>query len=178
MNKFKVGDKVKLKSLEEIRKIDKNLNFIKEENLKKMQGKVYTISYICGNQDCILLEDEENYWFNPNFFVKADIFFEIALSINFSGTLVIEKGEIVKVEEKKEILDEVEKEYLRAVIKPFRKRIKKIVKYFDHSDYGHYDFIDIYLISGEEITFPYFEQNTMYKGMISGKDYTLEELGL
>ena len=109
--------------------------------------------------------------------VKANKFYK-TLPNDFTGKLTIDKGQVIKKEEKKEILDEVEKEYLRAVIKPFRKRIKKIVKYFDHSDYGHYDFIDIYLISGEEIIFPYFEQNTMYKGMISGKEYTLEELGL
>lgn len=177
MSKFKVGDKVKLKSLEEIRKIDKDLYGINNKDLKKMQGKVYTIGYICEDGYCLLSEDVA-YWFKSDFLVKADIFFGIMLSINFSGTLVIEKGKIVKMEKKEDILDEVEKEYLRAVIKPFRKRIKKIVKYFDHSDYGHYDFIDIYLKSGEEITFPYFEQNTMYKGMISGKEYTLEELGL
>ena len=177
MNKFKVGDKVKLKSLEEIRKIDKDLYGINNKDLKKMQGKVYTIGYICEDGDCLLSEDVA-YWFKSDFLVKADIFFDIMLSINFSGTLVIEKGKIVKMEKKEDILDEVEKEYLRAVIKPFRKRIKNIVKYVVHSDRGHYDFIDIYLISGEEITFPYFEQYTMYKGMISGKEYTLEELGL
>ena len=109
--------------------------------------------------------------------IKENKFYK-TLPDDFSGKLTIEKGQVVEKEEKEKILDEVEKEYLRAVIKPFRKRIKKIVKYFDHSDYGHYDFIDIYLISGEEIIFPYFEQNTMYKGMISGKEYTLEELGL
>lgn len=173
MNKFKIGDKVKLKSLEEIRKIDKNLNFIREEDLKKMQGKVYTISHICRNQDCMLLEDEENYWFNPNFFVKADIFFEITLSINFSGTLVIEKGEIVKVEEKKEILDEVEEEYLRAVIKPFYKRVINIRKagYFD----TEYILINL---NADTITLPYFKKGEMYKGMEPNKSYSLQELGL
>lgn len=38
MSKFKVGDKVRLKSIEKIRKIDKSLLGIDEEYLKEMQG--------------------------------------------------------------------------------------------------------------------------------------------
>lgn len=173
MSKFKVGDKVKLKSLEEIRKIDENLNFIEEVDLKKMQGKVYTISYICGNQDCILLEDEKNYWFKNDFLVKVDIFFNITLPKDFSGTFVIEKGKIVKMEEKNEILDEVEKEYLRAVIKPFYKRVINIRKarYFD----TEYILINL---NADTITLPYFKKGEMYKGMEPNKSYSLQELGL
>lgn len=178
MRDFKVGDKVRIKSVDEIRKIDKGLYGIHEEDLNEMQGKVYTIGSIeCNGDKCILLEDIISYIFKFDYLEKVDTFYK-TLPNDYSGKLTIEKGQVIEREDKKEILDEVEKEYLRAVIKPFRKRIKKIVKYFIHSDYGHYDFIDIYLISGEEITFPYFEQNTMYKGMISGKEYTLEELGL
>ena len=178
MNKFKVGDKVRIKSVDEIRKIDKSLFGITEETLKKMQGKVYTIYYIFNEDNVLeLREDKNHYYFKSDFMEKVNKFYK-TLPNDFTGKLTIEKGQVVEKEEKGNILDEVEKEYLRAVIKPFRKRIKKIVKYFAHFDRGHYDFIDIYLISGEEITFPYFEQNTMYKGMISGKEYTLEELGL
>ena len=182
MGDFKVGDKVRIKSIEEIRKIDKSLNGIDEEVLKGMQGKIYTISYVDKNsQECellyVLIEYKDYFSFKSDFLVKIENYYK-DLPDTYSGKLVIEKGQVIEREDKKEILDEVEKEYLRAVIKPFRKRIKKIVKYFVHSDRGHYDFIDIYLISGEEITLPYFEQYTMYKGMISGKDYTLEELGL
>ena len=170
MRDFKVGDKVRIKSIEKIRRIDKGLYGIHEEDLNKMQGKVYTIESIeCNGNTCRLLEDIISYIFKFDYLEKVDTFYK---------TLPIEKGQVIEKEDKKEILDEVEKEYLRAVIKPFRKRIKKIVKYFVCFDSGHYDFIDIYLISGEEITLPCFEQNTMYKGMISGKEYTLEELGL
>lgn len=172
MNKFKVGDKVKLKSLEEIRKIDKDLYGIINKDLKKMQGKVYTIEYICEDGDCLLSEDVA-YWFKSDFLVKADIFFGIMLSINFSGTLVIEKGKIVKMEKKEDILNEVEKEYLRAVIKPFRKSITYIKKETaidkEYIELGlDYDVIDL----------PYFKKGKMYKGMKEDKEYTLEELGL
>ena len=172
MSKFKVGDKVKLKSLEEIRKIDKDLYGINNKDLKKMQGKVYTIGYICEGGDCLLSEDVA-YWFKSDFLVKADIFFDIMLSINFSGTLVIEKGKIVKMEKKEDILDEVEKEYLRAVIKPFRKRMTCIKK----SRYFNYEFI-ILNLDNDGIFLPSFKKGKMYKGMKEDKEYTLEELGL
>ena len=172
MSKFKVGDKVKLKSLEEIRKIDKDLYGINNKDLKKMQGKVYTIGYICEDGDCLLSEDVA-YWFKSDFLVKADIFFDIMLSINFSGTLVIEKGKIVKMEKKEDILDEVEKEYLRAVIKPFRKRMTCIKK----SRYFNYEFI-ILNLDNDGIFLPGFKKGKMYKGMKEDKEYTLEELGL
>lgn len=172
MNKFKVGDKVKLKSLEEIRKIDKDLYGINNKDLKKMQGKVYTIGYICEDGDCLLSEDVA-YWFKSDFLVKADIFFGIMLSINFSGTLVIEKGKIVKMEKKEDILDEVEKEYLRAVIKPFYKRVINIRK----ARYFGVEYIVINL-NADSIALPYFKEGKMYKGMEPNKSYSLQELGL
>jgi hypothetical protein len=72
-----------------------------------------------------------------------------------------------------EILDDIEKEYLRAVIKPFRNRVKYIKKH----TYYEKEYIEIY-VKGEAIIFPYFKKNTMYKGMEKYKEYTLEELGL
>ena len=73
MSKFKVGDKVRLKSLEEIRKIDKNLLGIDEEDLKEMQGKIYTIEYIPKNKErCQLLEDMRGYWFTFDFLNKEE----------------------------------------------------------------------------------------------------------
>ena len=76
----------------------------------------------------------------------------------------------------KPVLDEVEKDYLSYVIKPFRNRIKYFYKWAcadcdteiimavckDHSYLG----------------FPPFKKNAMYKGMVSNKKYTLDDLGL
>lgn len=73
----------------------------------------------------------------------------------------------------KPILNEKEKEYLSNVIKPFRDTVKRIVKVYDFGK----EFISIDLERGE-IQLPYFEPDTMYKGMEIYKDYTLEELGL
>lgn len=74
----------------------------------------------------------------------------------------------------KEILDEKEKEYLSAVIKPFKNRIDYIKKI----DLTGREFIYIYLKNDEDIDFPYFKKGTMYKGMKLGRQYTLKELGL
>lgn len=79
-------------------------------------------------------------------------------------------------ERKEEILTDEEKEYLSAVIKPFRNRIDCITKY----EYGGYDeqYIIIKSIKDEKYYLPEFASNTMYKGMELDKEYTLEELGI
>lgn len=80
--------------------------------------------------------------------------------------------------EQKDILDKVEKEYLSAVIKPFRNKIDYIMK--RRTLKCDKDYIAIsFLNNGEELfTLPYFKQDTMYKGMKFGKQYTVDELGL
>lgn len=74
----------------------------------------------------------------------------------------------------KEILDEKEKEYLSAVIRPFKGRVDYIKKI----DLTSREFIYIHLKNDEDIDFPYFKKGTMYKGMKLDKRYTLKELGL
>lgn len=95
-------------------------------------------------------------------------------------------GKIIKIEEptyktvyeiKPEILDKTEKRYLNNVIKPFREDIKYIVKVGNFSD-NKLEYLKIILKRSDIMTFPYFDKNTMYKGMKTNKEYTLEELGL
>lgn len=76
---------------------------------------------------------------------------------------------------KKPILDDVEKEYLSAVIKPFRSRVKCIAKVESLSGSVQFICIELY---GDYMIFPSFKKNTMYKGMELRRRYTLEELGL
>ena len=157
MSKFKVGDKVRLKSLEKIG----NTYGITKEYLETMMGITLTISnvldYSNSGGGCFYIIKGEQY----HLYFYEDLF------------------ELVEEEEKKEILDEVEKEYLRTVINPFRKRVENITKF---SRIGGYhtekEFIYIKVYGDTPITLPYFKKNTMYKGMESHKDYTLEELGL
>ena len=79
--------------------------------------------------------------------------------------------------EEHQILDKKEKEYLSAVIRPFRNKVKYIVKWQHDSASTDETFIAI-LLNKETILLPYFESNIMYKGMELNKKYTLKELGL
>ena len=79
------------------------------------------------------------------------------------------------------ILDDVEKSYLRSVIKPFRGRVNYIYK----TSCGEKAyFIRIVVRSTilprglDSMFFPVFAKDTMYKGMELNKAYTLKELGL
>lgn len=77
---------------------------------------------------------------------------------------------------KEKILDDVEREYLSAVIKPFRKKISCIRKSKDSRKGKNY--IKIEFCDGDCMFFPNLSNNAMYKGMKLDRNYTLEELGL
>ena len=80
-----------------------------------------------------------------------------------------------------DILTKEEKEYLGAVIRPFRNRVISISKYFYVLDNVYS--IEIYIksimgiFSTENIKLPLFK-NEMYEKMEIDKKYTLEDLGL
>ena len=94
------------------------------------------------------------------------------------GELLTGVKQIIKLP--KPILDDVEKEYLSNIIKPFRDRIISIRKYKFNQD----EYIGIYVKyyaetdENEMITLPVFKEGTMYKGMKLNREYLLEELGL
>jgi hypothetical protein len=89
-----------------------------------------------------------------------------------------------------DILEEAEKRYLKEVIRPFRNIIFNIKKC--SANFGIirgtenmiYYYIQIEMKSRanilyyEYIKLPYFRNSNMYKGMETGKEYTLEELDL
>ena len=78
-------------------------------------------------------------------------------------------------EYKEPVLDEVEIEYLSAVIKPFREKIEYIRK--NKSAYKDKQFISIGFYDDDYMYFPYLDDE-MYKGMEVNKEYSLEELDL
>ncbi len=94
--------------------------------------------------------------------------------VGLKNSFIVNAIILDKVEE---ILDDKEKEYLRKVIKPFRKRIKYISL---KNSVGEYNavYIAVYLENDDSMTLPNFKNGTMYKNMEVKKRYTLKELGL
>lgn len=87
--------------------------------------------------------------------------------------LLIDFANWLEEEYDPKILDE--KEYLSAVIKPFRKKVKYIEKRFWTPNL---EYLSIRLKNNEFFAFPNFKKGKMYKGMEHDKYYTLEDLGL
>lgn len=81
-----------------------------------------------------------------------------------------------------EILNEEEKTYLSAVIKPFRDKVDYIGKMYVYETEEQMQVIEfkIVLINGWFLwfTLPTFGQNKEYNNMELKREYTLEELGL
>ena len=108
-------------------------------------------------------------------FYKDKIIYERIYLVETSPKKITDFFNWLEQEYKPPILDDVEKAYLSSVIKPFRNEVECIVKYMFSEEK---EFLAICLYNGEEITLPIFIRRTMYKGMKSRKEYTLEELGL
>lgn len=88
-----------------------------------------------------------------------------------------------KEHEQEQILNDAEKKYLSAVIKPFRDKVNYICKLNYHNNPE----VDVYkaqhIVIGlndnsPEVVLPLFKAGTMYKGMVAGHVYILEDLGL
>lgn len=81
---------------------------------------------------------------------------------------------------RKPILDDVEREYLKAVFKPFASRIEWVKKQRCNEMWEGMEYITVIMTdpAGDSTCFPTFKAKTMYKGMKPNKAYTLEELGI
>lgn len=190
--KFKVGDKIKgLSDTYGITNTDMDLGEVKEVAEKFIKilvlehkdsieiGHVYTAYFPEGNFEIVenltisQLQSEIDKLSN-----KVSKEYSKVISnrdkVNYLKEQLKELIKESKKEENKPILDDVEKEYLRAVIRPFRNKIVSISK----EDCCNEDcFINIEL-ENDALIFPYFKKETMYKGMELEKQYTLKELGL
>ena len=77
------------------------------------------------------------------------------------------------MEHKEQVLDDAEKRYLSAVIRPFRNYIQSISKAkIAYCEWLHFE------LTYDSFSLPLFKPGEMYKGMEPGKKYSLEELGL
>lgn len=168
--KLKVGDKVKLKNR-------RGISWNREGKMDKYIGKIVTISDIRSTIIGVHFEVEEDTSFLKWTFDLDDIKYVVkqkhfkSLPSNYTGTIEVKNGFI----QEKEILDEAEKRYLKAVIRPFKNRVINIVK--ENCCDGNC-YISISLNNAEEIFLPNFKKGTMYNGMEEDKEYTLKELRL
>lgn len=190
--KFKVGDKIKGLSdtygftntnmyLGEVKKIGDNyieILILKHKNPRYIgligtalspEGKFeivdnLTISQLQSEIDKLSNKVQEEY---SNVISNRD-------KVNYLKEQLKQLKEESKKEKNKPILDDAEKEYLSAVIRPFKDKVKYIRK--RGALRGEY--IVIGILNDSAIILPYFEKGTMYKGMEANKEYTLKELGL
>lgn len=190
--KLKVGDKIKGLSdtygftnsnmyLGEVKKIGDNyieILILKHKNPRYIGG-IYialspegkfeivdnlTISQLQSEIDKLSNKVQEEY---SNVISNRD-------KVNYLKEQLKQLKEESKKEKNKPILDDAEKEYLSAVIRPFKDKVEYICKTADYDG----EYITIGMVKDSTMLFPYFKKNTMYKGMEAGKEYTLKELGL
>lgn len=151
-------------------KITKKLRDVTREEYKKWKeanGCCHNLTINCKGDKCIFnriscTSDNGKYCWFFNKDLYSDKFLDQTIEI-----------------EAPEILSKEEKEYLSAVIKPFRDRVTHIKKKAWTTPKRKY--IEIEYRENEVIhalCFPDLPNDEMYKGMEDNRPYKLEELGL
>ena len=137
------------------------------------------ISFIDLCQEVALGSQPERIYVNGTWYNWSKTFGNYFDSIGFSlfGNNKFEDlcGIMVAIDEG--ILDDKEKEYLSAVIRPFRDMVNTISKAPNSVD-GTENIVVSFKCDGSLFLFPPFKKGEMYKGMEPCHGYTLEELGL
>lgn len=131
----------------------------------------------------IQVGDKVTYKINDIDDVKSMIIYDYCVVENFNDLidskvykiLKIERPKYEVIEDRKELLTEEEKKYLKSFIKPFKDKIRYIRKYNAPFEA---QYISIQYKNDEDTDLPCFENNTLYKGMEVCVGYTLKELGL
>ena len=133
-------------------------------------------------------------WMIKNGYKFGDLLFSFDSNgdtVIFLNDKILARGQYIpslkrwldKEHEQEQILNDAEKKYLSAVIKPFRDKVNFICKVNYHNNPE----VDVYkaqhIVIGlndnsPEVVLPLFKAGTMYKGMVAGHVYILEDLGL
>ena len=82
------------------------------------------------------------------------------------------------MEHNEEVLDSTERLYLASIIKPFRRKVRFIMKTMNGCGLGHCCIVIGFADPNDDIYLPRFRVDSMYKGMQWYRKYKLEELGL
>ena len=157
----------------------KNLELIKDYTYEDLKKSPIGTKITFENGDVLVKDDDGNYSNKKRWRDDSDLK-ELKDRVNTLGKITkIEEPTYKTVyEAKPEILDEIEKRYLRGVIRPFRDKVKTIRKTDNTMNGKDNEYLTITLKEEPNMDFPNFEPNTMYKGMELYKEYTLKELGL
>lgn len=135
------------------------------------------------------MKNKEKYNLNKLEIKLIDTFSGYKIKVFYKDKIIYERTHLVDNDNKKiegffnwleqeykpPILDDVEKAYLSAVIKPFRDRVISIEKRLFS---GEREYLSFRMHDWETIALPFFTKGTMYKGMEVYRKHTLEELGL
>ena len=126
----------------------------------------------------IMLKEGDKIYFDDGSYMVNLMSRKIIALINITDIAKIERPVKYETiyEAPKQILDKEEKEYLEAVIRPFRDRVISLHK-LEICIRGK-EWISIDIKNDGSIHLPLFDKGTMYKGMELNKEYTLDELGL
>lgn len=170
--KLKTGDKVKLKNR-------RGKTWNSDGMMDKYIGKIVTVSGIHQgySRNGFTIKEDDGRGFPRWMFRLEDIEYVVkqkhfkSLPNNYTGTIEVENGFI----QENEILDDTEKRYLKAVIRPFKNKVNHISK---EDCYDGDCYISIEIDDDGDIDLPCFKKETMYNGMEEDKKYTLKELGL
>ena len=131
-------------------------------------GEEFKIEGHSGNVKYRLTEE------NLEYLSSYDHWFSISSTLN-----ELLNGEYKVVKIPKRVRDDVEKEYLSYVIKPFRNSVKYFYKFTCAN--GDYEAIVAKIEAYgycDSLNFPKFKKGSMYTGMELIKEYSLEDLGL
>lgn len=160
----------------------KNLELVEEAYTYEDLKKAPIGTKVTFEKGRTLIKIDENYYreINENGIIR---YFSNLKGLKDNYHDYLNQGRIIKIEEptyktvyevKTEILDNTEKRYLKDVIRPFRDR----VKYIEKRNISRGDYIRIMIQDTNICDLPYFEKDTMYKGMKLYRHYTLKELGI
>lgn len=141
-----------------------------------MENKMAEVAKLFGvelNEEFGLKNSNFRYKLTISGLRKRHITLEEWTNSSMLDDLLLGRVEIVKAV--KPILDNIEKNYLSNIIKPFRDRINYIAKV---NLANRREYILIKMKNMEVISLPFFTPGTMYKGMEVNREYTLEQLGL
>ncbi len=196
LNKWVSSRKLPKSGIYEVKAIGKHLSCGRELAIIEQNNKVYIVDFkglelvkpftksdLKDNHIVVQRNADKWVWESQpiNACFKLDLTHEINPLRDIVEVYEFDKLIWKREEKPVEILDEVEKRWLKNFIKTTNIKVNRITKEksnaYTNKEYLliNYNMMDGY---NETQTLPYFDKNTMYKGLELDKKYTLEELDL